>query len=159
MCSTTNRRRTSRGPFLERFLLVVITGAALVGTGCDSATDDMINPPPADRFVDNGDGTVTDTNTGLVWLKDAYCFGLPGPYDNWNDAMALVAGLSDGQCGLADGSSPGDWRLPTLQCPHPLVNPFTCSLDDATGEFASIFASRCPRPFILDTAGTDKLHH
>jgi len=152
MGNANDRRRATCDLVLAVSLLVVVTGAALLGTGCDSATDDMIKPTPADRFLDNGDGTVTDTNTGLVWLKNANCFGLPPLFDNWNDAMALVAGLSDGQCGLTDGSSAGDWRLPTLQCPQ--VPPTTCRLDDATGEFASIFTSRCPRPSILDTAGT-----
>ncbi len=27
------------------------------------------------RFTDNGDGTVTDNQTGLIWLKNANCFG------------------------------------------------------------------------------------
>ena len=27
------------------------------------------------RFTDNLDGTVTDNQTGLIWLKDANCFG------------------------------------------------------------------------------------
>jgi hypothetical protein len=34
------------------------------------------------RFIDNGDDTVTDTETGLIWLKDA---GKIGPL-NWKDA-------------------------------------------------------------------------
>ena len=28
---------------------------------------------PAPRFTDNGDGTVTDSLTGLMWLKDGGC--------------------------------------------------------------------------------------
>jgi hypothetical protein len=31
-------------------------------------------PFPSPRFTDNGDGTVTDHLTGLIWLKNAYCF-------------------------------------------------------------------------------------
>ena len=27
------------------------------------------------RFTDNGDGTVADNQTGLIWLKNANCFG------------------------------------------------------------------------------------
>jgi len=61
------------------------------------------------RFVDNRDGTVTDCYTGLIWLKDANCLGTA----NWNDSMNIAAKLSSGQCGLNDGSSAGDWRLPT----------------------------------------------
>ncbi|MCP4715118.1 MAG: DUF1566 domain-containing protein [Deltaproteobacteria bacterium] len=61
------------------------------------------------RYCDNGDGTVTDTDTGLVWLKNANCYGL----QTWYTAMSSVAGLNDSECGLSDGSSVGDWRLAT----------------------------------------------
>jgi hypothetical protein len=30
---------------------------------------------PSPRFTDNGDGTVTDNLTGLIWLKNADCWG------------------------------------------------------------------------------------
>ena len=61
------------------------------------------------RYIDCGNGTVTDSETGLIWLKQADC--LPdATYVNANRAAAL---LKDGDCGLTDGSSAGDWRLPT----------------------------------------------
>ncbi len=63
------------------------------------------------RFKDNGDGTVTDNATGLVWLKNASCLGMK----SWHGAMAACAALHSGACGLADGSRPGDWRLSTIQ--------------------------------------------
>ena len=52
---------------------------------------------------------MTDTVTGLVWLKNANCFGQMD-YASANNA---AAGLEHGECGLTDNSSPGDWRLPT----------------------------------------------
>jgi Protein of unknown function (DUF1566)/Collagen triple helix repeat (20 copies) len=64
----------------------------------------------SNRYVDCGNGTVTDTVTGLIWLKDAGCFQA-GTY--WPYANSQAAGLANGQCNLTDGSSPGDWRLPT----------------------------------------------
>jgi hypothetical protein len=63
------------------------------------------------RYIDNGDGTVTDNQTGLIWLKNANCFGK----QNWETAMQSATQLADGQCGLTDGSKPGDWRLPTIE--------------------------------------------
>ena len=66
---------------------------------------------PALRFTDNGDGTIRDNLTGLIWLKNANCFGLK----TWADALAECRKLADGGCGLTDGSTAGDWRLPTVK--------------------------------------------
>jgi hypothetical protein len=69
-----------------------------------------------DRFIDKGDGTVLDNDTGLIWLKDASCSELHGTSSggmaNWSGAKSAAAALADGTCGLADGSTAGDWRLP-----------------------------------------------
>ena len=66
------------------------------------------------RFTDNGDGTVKDNLTGLIWLQTANCFGVNSPVV-WNDALANANGLSSGNCGLTDGSVAGDWRLPNVK--------------------------------------------
>ena len=63
---------------------------------------------PNPRFTDNFDGTVTDNLTGLIWLKDANCFG----GRSWIDALSDCNGLSSASCGLTDDSNAGDWRLP-----------------------------------------------
>lgn len=54
------------------------------------------------NYVDNGDGTVTDTMSNLVWQKDD-----DGVARNWQSALAYCENLS-----LA-GSS--DWRLPDVK--------------------------------------------
>lgn len=75
-------------------------------------------PNSALRYCDQGDGTVLDTRSGLLWLKDASCLALGPSGDGkgrYEEAKAAAAKLADGQCGLADGSKPGDWRLPTRQ--------------------------------------------
>lgn len=59
------------------------------------------------RFIDNGNGTLSDTVTGLTWLKQANCIN-----QSWSGALAAINNLSDGQCGLTDGSSAGQWRMP-----------------------------------------------
>jgi len=66
----------------------------------------IVSPSP--RFTDNGNGTVTDEKTGLVWLKNATCFG------GWNWAKSLTdcLTLNSGECGLTDGSLEGYWRMP-----------------------------------------------
>ncbi|MBZ0115307.1 MAG: DUF1566 domain-containing protein [Thermoanaerobaculia bacterium] len=71
---------------------------------------------PRPRFTANGGGTVTDNGTGFHWLRDASCASLPGTDASgagiWVGALGTAAALGQGQCGLSDGSSPGDWRLP-----------------------------------------------
>jgi hypothetical protein len=62
------------------------------------------------RFEDKGDGTVLDRNTGLYWLKNANCAGLK----IWQSAKNWAATLANGTCGLMDGSTPGQWRVPTI---------------------------------------------
>jgi len=87
------------------------------------------------RFQDNGDGTVTDSRTGLVWLKHANCFGTL----SWDEAMALVDDIGDGlQCPgleLDDGSAPGDWRLPTIReiMTLPMIEYFNPALTNSMG--------------------------
>lgn len=72
------------------------------------------NPDPAcwdntNRYVDCGNGTVNDTVTNLLWLKDAFCFGDL----NYAAANTAADGLATGACGLTDASAAGDWRLLT----------------------------------------------
>ncbi|MCP4627628.1 MAG: DUF1566 domain-containing protein [bacterium] len=71
---------------------------------------------PAPRFIDNGDGTVTDGLTGLTWLKNANCFGTK----TWLHALASSTFLAAGQCGLNDSSVFGDWRMPNVRELHSL---------------------------------------
>lgn len=72
-----------------------------------------------ERFVACGNGTVTDTFTGLIYLADANCFG----EQDWPTANTSAAELEHGDCGLTDGSRRGDWRLPTNDEWEQLVDP------------------------------------
>jgi hypothetical protein len=89
------------------------------------------------RYVDCGNGTVTDTVTGLVWLRNANCFGGSLFYA---DANRAAAALAEGQCGLTDGSAPGAWRLPTARELNEMVR----------------YARKlgCSDPALTDVAGT-----
>ena len=46
----------------------------------------------AARFTDNGHGTVTDNQTGLICLKDANCFG----ENTWSQALSDCSSLAHG---------------------------------------------------------------
>ncbi len=65
---------------------------------------------PDPRFNDNGDGTVTDNLTGLVWLRNGNAFGTL----TWEEALESCNTLASGKHGLSDGSRKGDWRLPNI---------------------------------------------
>jgi len=67
---------------------------------------------PNPRFKDNGDGTIADNLTALIWTKDAHCFGTTR---TWTNALSDCNGLASGACGLTDGSNAGDWRLPNVR--------------------------------------------
>lgn len=73
---------------------------------------------PSPRFTDNGDGTVTDNLTGLIWLKNANCFGSK----SWSQALSDANTLNSPECGLSDGSVEGEWRLPNVRELHSLVH-------------------------------------
>lgn len=60
------------------------------------------------RFVNNGDGTFTDTKTDLVWTPK-----IKARMD-WSEGMSTARLLHSGQYGIRDGSKEGDWRLPSL---------------------------------------------
>ena len=75
--------------------------------GCMDGNTTTINS----RFTDNGNGTVTDARTGLIWLRNANPWGVM----NWADATSACASLASGQAGLTDGSTAGQWRLPSKE--------------------------------------------
>lgn len=69
-------------------------GAALGGQDAYFSTASL-------RYRDNGDGSVSDLNTGLVWQKEL------GAKLSWADARAGAAALRLG--------GHADWRLPTIK--------------------------------------------
>jgi hypothetical protein len=73
------------------------------------------------RFITSTTGVVTDTLTGLVWLQDANCTDTIGSIIkssgvlSWTAALTWSNNLESSYCGLSDGSSAGDWRLPNVR--------------------------------------------
>jgi hypothetical protein len=80
------------------------------GTGQDGAIKSGVAWPNP-RFTDNSNGTVTDNLSGLIWLKNANCFG----GQVWATAISSANSLASGACGLTDGTTAGQWRLPSIR--------------------------------------------
>jgi hypothetical protein len=80
---------------------------------------------PDPRFTDNGDGTLTDHLTGLMWLKDTECMG--GPIA-WQAALDNVAVFNQDPASLNcyqynyQALSYDDWRLPNINELESLVH-------------------------------------
>ena len=80
---------------------------------------------PDSRFVDNGNGTITDRLTGLMWLKDSGCLGVN---TSWQTALDAVAGFntnpSEYGCQDYDENNPpySDWHLPNVLELESLMN-------------------------------------
>lgn len=107
-----------------------------------SLDDATVDPPcysATQRFLDCGNGTVTDAVTGLVWLKTVHCSAFFGASRVYVSANAAVATLADGQCGLTDKSQPGDWRLPAKSEVETLIN--------------LAVTNGCTSPFLPDQTG------
>ncbi len=109
-----------------------------VVNGIDIVTDNLGFFLVGERFIDNGDGTITDTSTQLMWEKKADLNGSPtqdysNPHDPDNQyKWSLSQDPPDGElftdflarlnnCGTSDGThlSGGfaghcDWRVPTI---------------------------------------------
>jgi hypothetical protein len=66
---------------------------------------------PLDRFLNNGDQTVTDACTGLVWQKS-----VAGTARTWCGALDYCEGTLDGFAGFSD------WRLPNAHELESLVH-------------------------------------
>ncbi|MBF0420262.1 MAG: DUF1566 domain-containing protein [Magnetococcales bacterium] len=73
------------------------------------------------RFIDNGDGTVTDITTKIIWMKNAHCWDAM----SWTNAVAQVTAFNNGSvtCPGFTGEQK-EWRLPTIDEFRKIVETF-----------------------------------
>lgn len=109
------------------FLLVLFSKAQvtykIVGTGvnvCYNNTNVITCPTNssdpfygqyqgiAPSYQDNGDGTITDLNTGLMWIEER------GTKISWDSTFIMAA-----QCSVGGYN---DWRVPTIKELYSLIN-------------------------------------
>ena len=97
---------------------------------------------PEPRFFDNGDGTVTDTLTGLMWLKDGGCLNRK----NWSGALITIVEMNENpgryNC-LEYSANYSDWRVPNVRELESMLNygVSDSSLWLNTGGFSNIKSS------------------
>jgi hypothetical protein len=104
----------------------------------------------AGRFVDNGNGTVTDTTTGLMWAsKDN------GADINWEQAKKY--------CESFEAGGHKDWRLPTNEELKTLYdasgerNATCCLTCDETIKFTKVIDLSCFALWSSETGSSDAL--
>jgi hypothetical protein len=129
MCSPffSNRSLIMRTCFLIFFCLF---STATVHAACDS---NIPASTPDSQLIDNGDGTVTDSKTGLMWkqcvegLSGSTCATGTADTFTWQAALQQP-GTVNGGGGFAGYT---DWRLPDIaeleslvekQCHSPAIN-------------------------------------
>ncbi len=88
--------------FTAALILTLIFSSALTGSVKAETAGDK-------RFTENGADTITDSQTGLMWIKnDSYLHS--GHWLNWFEANDYINQLNE-----AGFASYYDWRLPTTR--------------------------------------------
>lgn len=94
------------------------TGATVSQSQYDDGYYEKGYPKSGARFTDNGDGTITDNATGLMWVQDGYANQVTVPATthtvegNWwkyNMGNALL------YCERLNYAGYTDWRLPNVK--------------------------------------------
>ena len=97
------------------------TGQTTSYAACDDGALQRGVAWPVPRFTDNGDGTITDNLTGLMWLKDGNCFSdMP-----WQEALDKVSDLNANAGAYTCGgytATYNDWVLPNVNELESLIN-------------------------------------
>lgn len=70
-------------------------------------------PRSGDRFVDNGDGTITDNATGLMWVKEPGAIG--GVWGTPGSPTPMNWDLAIDRCLALNYAGHDDWRLPNIK--------------------------------------------
>ncbi len=103
------------------FLSIVYSSLVFAGT-----VQLPINPM---SYIDNGNGTVTDNNTGLMWQQQD-----DGNTYNWYQASgtydASYNPTSQDVCGELTTGSYTDWRLPAIKELISIVDNLKVSIDN-----------------------------
>ncbi|MCK9532836.1 MAG: DUF1566 domain-containing protein [Gammaproteobacteria bacterium] len=123
--------------------LAVSTGRPQAAVTCANENSAVAETTATADFTDNGNGTVTDTRTGLVWMRcslgqtwdGSTCIGTAGFY-TWQAALQAALDINSGASDVDGDDAAGyagasDWRLPNRnelgsiverRCWYPAIN-------------------------------------
>lgn len=133
---------------INRTLTVVFTTAMVFSFSSLSSATCVAEIPestPDSQLIDNGNGTVTDGATGLMWFQcldgqvyiEGSCAGPASTY-TWQEALHLPVSLNGDGDGFADFT---DWRLPNVKELLSLVEKACVSPAANTARFPGIPAA------------------
>lgn len=106
-----------------KYFSALISGLSIVISVNAECNANLVVSKPNDIYVNHGDGTVTDLETGLMWGRcllgtvapSPECDTSPAHYD-WGEALQRVQQANqDGYLGYSD------WRLPNIKELNSLV--------------------------------------
>jgi len=102
--------------------------------------------------MDNGDGTVTDSESGLMWMQATADGNDDGTFNAVDDAMTWQEALY--WCENLSLAGYDDWRLPTIKELHSLVD-YEEMIDDPVISTAYFPETVSSQYWSSTTAGTD----
>ena len=102
--------------------IILFLGLGVSSTHAQTCNENIIPTTPGERFLDNGDGTVTDIRTGLIWMRCSLgqtwdydgkaCVGNPLEY-TWQQALQVAASYTY--------AASNAWRVPDKKQLHSIT--------------------------------------
>lgn len=108
---------------LHRVTFAMLALLSPLAQGAAICNDTMDRTAPSARYIDNGNGTVTDQHTDLVWMRcrlgqtwnGITCLGEPTPY-YWQQGLQMAERIrSDSSHALYHFGGINRWRLPDIK--------------------------------------------
>ena len=98
---------------IQNVILLIMVGWAITANA-QTCYDDVVHTTPNDRFIDNGDGTVKDKKTNLIWMRCVLgqewdgqtCTGAAATY-TWQQALK--------EADVYTFAGNNDWYLPNIK--------------------------------------------